>query len=95
MKNLALLTLTLLCGSASAITINQNLPGLGVRDLTARSVIIEPDGQIYSSVPGMPNVRDISQPAYYIQGNTIYPEAIPGLKAQDFSEPSYSIEYDQ
>lgn len=94
MKTLAIL-LVVLMQNASAVTINQNLPGLGVRDITARAVIIDNDGQIYRSIPGMTNVKDITEPAYYIQGNEIIPEAIPGLKSRDYSEPSYSIDYDQ
>ena len=91
MKPFAIL-LAVVMQNASAVTINQNLPGMGVRDLTARSIIVDNDGQIYSSVPGMPNVKDISQPAHYIQGNEIIPEAIPGLKSRDYSEPSFTIE---
>lgn len=89
------LILTLFSGSVFAQTIiRQNVPGLNVQDITARSVIVDNDGQIYRSIPGMANVRDITQPAYYIHGNEIIPEAIPGLKARDYSEPSYSIESD-
>ena len=75
-----------------ATIIRQNIPGMNVPDLTARSVIVDDDGQIYRSIPGMPNVRDVTEPAYYMQGREIIPEAIPGLKSRDFSEPSFSIE---
>jgi hypothetical protein len=71
--------------------IRQNLPGLNAPDLTARSVIID-GGQVYESVPGMSNVRDISRGTFYIEGNTIVPSAIPGLRSRDFSEPSFSID---
>lgn len=89
------LAITLLMGSINAYgetIIRQNIPGMNVPDLTARSVIVDDDGQIYRSVPGMPNVRDVSEPAYFLQGREIIPEAIPGLKARDFAEPSLSIE---
>lgn len=89
------LAITLLMGSLNAYCetiIRQNIPGMNVPDLTARSVIVDDDGQIYRSIPGMSNVRDVTELAYFIQGREIIPEAIPGLKARDFSEPSFSIE---
>lgn len=92
MKAFAILLLAL-NGSASAQTIiRQNIPGLNVQDITSRAVILDNDGQIYQSIPGMANVKDITQPAYYIQGNEIIPEAIPSLKSRDFSEPSFTVE---
>lgn len=87
-----LIALVLVGTSAQGETIiRQNLPGLNVPDLTARSIIID-DGQVYESVPGMSNVRDISRGSYYIEGNTLVPSAIPGLRARDFSEPSFSVD---
>ena len=79
---------------ASAVTITPNIPGINVRDYTARSMIVDPDGQIYTSVPGMPDVPDLSQPAYYREGSTFYREAIPGVKTQDFTDSSFSVDAD-
>jgi hypothetical protein len=95
MKRIILIIVAIASVDASAVTISKNIPGLNVRDLTASSIIIEPDGQIYRSVPGLPDVKDISQPSQYIDGDTIYPSAIPGLRVRDYTDSSWTVDDDQ
>ena len=80
------------CEVAADVSITPNIPGLNVRDYTARSVTVTPDGQVYESLPGLPGVRDYTRRGYYLDDGELIPEAVPGVRARDYMEPSYSIE---
>lgn len=95
MKALILATLMVCSSAAPGRTIIQpNLPGTNLRDFTEPGLIIDDDGQVYQSIPGMSGAKDLSAPAYYFDGDTLYPEVVPGMRSRDFTEPSFTIKHE-
>lgn len=83
-----LLLLSWCCETETVI--QQNFPGTKWQDLTQPSVVSNDDGEIYQTFAGGMG-RDLTAPNYYRDEETLYREALPGIKTKDYSEPSFSI----
>ena len=97
MKALPLLILLVVSSATDARTvITPNVPGMpGVQDLTANQTVIDDDGEVYESLPGFGGrARILTGPNLYLQGRELIPEAIPGVRTRDYTQPSFTIDDD-